>query len=92
MQGKVFIDQITGDMYTYDQADKLFVYIGDIDQDTAADVQQVWKIKIKMVKSYHSKLDILNSQLFTYVIYDTYGFSGNSGLLLLYSWVLSSVI
>ena len=34
IQGEIFIYQITGDIYTYDQDNRLFISIGDIDQDT----------------------------------------------------------
>ena len=47
MQGEVFIDQISGDIYMYDQANKLFISMGNIDQDTAADLQQYVKDKDK---------------------------------------------
>ena len=31
VQGKIFIDQITCNIYTYEQDNKLFISIGDID-------------------------------------------------------------
>ena len=40
MQGDIFVDQIT---YTYDHVNKLFISIGDIDQDTAGGLQQSLK-------------------------------------------------
>ena len=45
LQEEVFIDQTTGDIYTYDQPNKLFISIGYIDQNTAADLQQFLKVK-----------------------------------------------
>ena len=40
VHGKVFIDQIMGDMYTYDEANKLFISTGDIDHDMAEGLQR----------------------------------------------------
>ena len=45
MQNKIFIDKITDDIYTYDQDNKLFNSAGDLNQNTAADLQQVLKDK-----------------------------------------------
>ena len=70
MQGEVFIDQITGDIYVYDKANELFTSMGYINQDMASDLQKILKDKNKkMVKSHHSILGIPNSHKFTYAIY-----------------------
>ena len=45
MQSEVFSDQITGDIYAYDQAKKLSISMGDLDQDMAMDFQKVLKEK-----------------------------------------------
>ena len=47
MRGEVFIDQITGDIYTYDQTSKLLISTGDIDKNTTVDLQQFLKDKDK---------------------------------------------
>ena len=43
VQSKIFIDQVTGNIYTYDQGNKLFVSMGDMDQGTATNLQQFLK-------------------------------------------------
>ena len=41
LQKVVLVDfQIAGDLYTHDQDDKLFMSVGDIDQDMAEDLHQ----------------------------------------------------
>ena len=47
MQHENFLDQITGDIYTYDQDNELFISMGDIHWDTAADLQLLLKDKNK---------------------------------------------
>ena len=45
MQGEIFINQITSDIYTYDQANKLIISMDDTDQNTAVDLQLFLKDK-----------------------------------------------
>ena len=40
VQGEVFIYQITGDIYAYDEANELFTSVGNIDQGTTEDLQK----------------------------------------------------
>ena len=39
LQGKIFIDQMMSDMYTYDYTYKLFISSGEIDHNIAEDLQ-----------------------------------------------------
>ena len=45
MQGEVFIDEVTDDIYTYNQSNELFISTGDIDHDTMIDLQHLLKNK-----------------------------------------------
>ena len=38
LQGEIFIDQVTGNIYTCDYAKKLFNFLGEIDHDKAEDL------------------------------------------------------
>ena len=45
MQSEVFINQVIGDIYTYDQVNRLFICMANMDQDTAAYLRQFLKEK-----------------------------------------------
>ena len=47
VQGEVFIEQIMGGVYMYDHANKLFIFLGDIDHDTVEDLSRFLEDKIK---------------------------------------------
>ena len=49
LQGEIFINQIAGDIYTYDCSNKLFIFSGDIDCDMAEDVQNQKWLKITVL-------------------------------------------
>ena len=40
LQGGIFIDQITDDIYTYDYTNKLLISSGEIDHDMTEDLQR----------------------------------------------------
>ena len=49
LQGETFINQIAGDIYTYDYANKLFISSGDIDHEMAEDLQNQKWLKIMVL-------------------------------------------